>query len=173
MEWFHISGCTEFGQEIRKSALKDPYGNTICGCRMKMETINIAEIERGRSIDITIKDPGQNRIVVLATITNPKIWGCCSEQSVDIFIHSPPVSILDVTTSGKPATIHVEGNIDRKKYCFMVGNLETKPYKIAQVNKHSIEIGANIDIAFICFSAYAIEKMFSASRDPNATGWVA
>ena len=136
---------------------------------MKMESVPCLAAQRGLSIDITIKDPGQNRMVVLATIKNPK--RSCFEQSVDIYIHHPPVSIYDTTTSGESGVIQVEGNITRKKYYFMVEDFETKPCKIAQVNNHSIEIGPNIDIAFICFAAYAIEKIFSVNMywdDPNA-----
>ena len=76
-----------------------------------------------------------------------------------------------MSTNGLPVSIHVEGDIISKKYDFMVGNLNTNPYKIAQVvrkfklihenNSYFIEIGPNVDIAFICFCAYAIDELFN------------
>ena len=115
---------------------------------------------------ITITDQGKTMVV--ATVkgeTNLKV-----ESSANIYIHNPPVSIDDVKTSGLPVAIHVEGNF-KGKYNFMVGNLKSKPCKIAQVvrefngihenNSYFIEIGSNVDIAFICFVAYAIDELFS------------
>ena len=81
------------------------------------------------------------------------------------------MSYDDVTTSGLPVSIHVEGDIVSKKYDFMMGNLNTNPYKIAQVvrkfkmiqenNSYFIEIGPNVDVAFICICAYAVDELFS------------
>ena len=39
--------------------------------------------------------------------------------SADIYFHNPPVSIDDVTTSGVPVAIMVEGDIISKKYDFI------------------------------------------------------
>ena len=96
--------------------------------------------------------------------------------SADIYFHNPPVSIddnkfkYDVTTSGVPVAIMVEGDIIAKKYDFMMGRIRTNPYKIAQVvrkydafyenNSYFINIGPNVDVAFICMSAYAIDELF-------------
>ena len=81
------------------------------------------------------------------------------------------MSLDNVTTSGLPVAIHVEGDIISKKYDFMMGNLQTNPYKIAQVvrkykmfhenNTYFVEIGRNVDIAFISLCAYAIDEIFS------------
>merc|ERR1712020_547424 len=89
------------------------------------------------------------------------------EASADIYIHNPPMSIDDVTTSGLPVSIHVEGDILSKKYDFMMGNLDTNPYKIAQVvrkfqaffenNTYFVEIGPNVDAAFISICAQLLE----------------
>ena len=43
--------------------------------------------------------------------------------------------IDNVTTSGLPVAIHVERDIISKKYDFMMGNLETTPFKIAQAGR--------------------------------------
>ena len=80
--------------------------------------------------------------------------------------------IDDVTTKGLPAFIHVEGQILAKKYDFMMmGDLNTNPYKIAKVvnsswlvSTYQIEIGPNVDAAFISICAYALEKMFRRKR---------
>ena len=84
------------------------------------------------------------------------------------------MSIDDVTTKGLPAFIHVEGQILAKKYDFMMmGDLNTNPYKIAKVTSSSglfeivtylIEIGPNVDAAFISICAYALEKMFRRKK---------
>ena len=91
--------------------------------------------------------------------------------SADIYFHNPPVSIDDVTTNGVPVAIMVEGDIIAKKYDFMMGNINTNPYKIAQVvrkfqaffenNSYFINIGPNVDVAFICMCAYAIDELFN------------
>ena len=73
----------------------------------------------------------------------------------------PPASLEAVTTDGLAPAIHVEGDILRcsvlrqfshdiiavcsKKYDFMMGDLRTNPYKIAQValkrqQKHELKV---------------------------------
>ena len=52
----------------------------------------------------------------------------------------------------------------------MMGDLNTNPYKIAQVvrqfqaffenNTYFLEIGPNVDAAFICICAYAVDELF-------------
>ena len=93
------------------------------------------------------------------------------DASADIYFHKPPVSIDDVTTNGLPVAIYVEGDIVSKKYDFMMGRIRTNPYKIAQVvrkydafyenNSYFINIGPNVDVAFICMCAYAIDELFN------------
>ena len=90
---------------------------------------------------------------------------------------NPPISIDHITTNGLPVAIHVEGDILAKKYDFMMGDLNTNPYKIAQVvrkytgaeivfgqNTYFLEVGPNVDVAFICMCAYAIDELF---KDDN------
>ena len=91
--------------------------------------------------------------------------------TADIYFHNPPMSIDEVTCSGKPVAIYVEGDIIAKKYDFMMGNIISNPYKIAQVvrkfeaffenNSYFINIGPNVDVAFICMCAYAIDELFN------------
>ena len=174
LKWFQVKGNAL--SISSQSMLEDADGNEICGYRKKMLSMHALA-------NITIKDQGKT--MVLATIKRqPKFQGSPIESSADIYIHNPPVSIDDVTTSGVsiddvttsglPVAIHVEGDIMSKKYNFMetfVGNLNTNPCKIAQVvrkfkmihdnNSYFIEIGSNVDIAFICFAAYAIDELFS------------
>ena len=79
--------------------------------------------------------------------------------------------IDEVTCRGKPVSITVEGDIIAKKYDFMMGNIHTNPFKIAQVvrkfqaffenNSYFINVGPNVDVAFICMCAYAIDELFN------------
>ena len=139
---------------------EDMDGNGICGYRKKMLTMHATAY-------ITIKDQGKTMVV--ATVKKQSNFQL--DSSADVYLHNPPVSIDDVTTSGMPVSIHVEGDIMSKKYDFMMGNLNTNPYKIAQVvrkfkmiqenNTYFIEIGPNVDSAFICICAYAVDELFS------------
>merc|ERR1719158_1456379 len=129
--------------------MKDVNGQDICGYRKKLLSMHATAY-------ITIEGP--NGTMVVATVKRQSNFSL--ESSADIYIHNPPMSIDDVTTSGLPVSIHVEGDIISKKYDFMMGNLNTNPYKIAQVvrkfkmiqenNSYFIEIGPNVDVAFIC-----------------------
>ena len=148
-------------------AMEDAEGHEICGYRKELLTLHDTAY-------ITIKDQGNT--MVLATIKKQSNFQF--ESSADIYIHNPPMNIDDVTTNGLPVAIHVEGDIVSKKYDFMMGDLNTNPYKIAQVvrkfkmvhenNTYFLEIGANVDIAFICICAYAIDELFS---DPSHYGY--
>ena len=51
----------------------------------------------------------------------------------DIYLHDPPIYIDNITTNGLPLAIHVEGNVIRKEYNFMMGNTNNNPFKIAPV----------------------------------------
>ena len=143
-----------------KATMKDVNGQDICGYRKKLLSMHA-------TAHIIIEGPSGTMVV--ATIKRQSNFSL--ESSADIYIHNPPMSIDDVTTSGMPVSIHVEGDILSKKYDFMMGNLDTNPYKIAQVvrqfqaffenNTYFVEIGSNVDAAFICICAYAIDELFS------------
>ena len=140
--------------------MEDMDGHEICGYRKKMLSMHATAY-------ITIKE--QDKLMVVATVKKQSNFQL--ESSADVYIHDPPMSYDDVTTSGLPVSIHVEGDIVSKKYDFMMGNLNTNPYKIAQVvrkfkmiqenNSYFIEIGPNVDSAFICICAYAVDELFS------------
>ena len=65
----------------------------------------------------------------------------------------------------------VEGDIISKHYDFMMGNLNINPFKIAQVvrsfqgwaenDTYFLNIGPNVDVAFICICTYAIDELFN------------
>ena len=65
----------------------------------------------------------------------------------------------------------MEGDIISRRYDFMMGDIQTSPFKIAQVvrrwrtwsenDSYFIEIGPNVDVAFICMSACALDELFS------------
>ena len=97
--------------------------------------------------------------------------------SADIYIYDPPVKMTyekPISTDGVPVAIHVEGDIRSKKFDFMMGDpdplRDRRPYKIAQCvrqwgifegnNTYFLEIGPNVDIAFLCICAYALDEMF-------------
>ena len=142
------------------ATMRDVNGQEICGYRKKLLSMYATAY-------ITIEGPSGTMVV--ATVKRQSNFSL--ESSADIYIHNPPMSIDDVTTSGLPVSIHVEGDILVKKYDFMMGNLDSHPYKIAQVvrqfqafyenNTYFVEIGPNVDTAFICICAYAIDELFS------------
>ena len=146
-----------------KATIRDINGQNICGYRKKYLSMHEAAY-------ITIQGPNGTTMVV-ATVKRQSNFSL--EASADIYIHNPPMSIDNVTTSGRPVSIHVEGDILSKKYDFImgIGYLNTKPYKIAQVvrnyraffenDTYFVEIGPNVDTAFICICAYAIDELFS------------
>ena len=83
--------------------------------------------------------------------------------------------IDNVTTDGLPVAIHVDGNPIRKEYEFMMGNMNDNPFKIARVTRklklinaqdsYFIEIGPNVDVAFMSMCTYAIDELFSDNKN--------
>ena len=160
-KWFQIEGSVMSMSD--KATMKDVNGQYICGYRKKHLSMHATAY-------ITIEGP-RGTIVVATVKRRQSDFSLESSASADIYIHNPPMSIDNVTTSGLPVSIHVEGDILSKKYDFMMGNLDTNPYKIAKVvrqfqafsinNTYFVEIGPNVDVAFICICAYAIDELFS------------
>ena len=149
------------------ATMRDVNGQDICGYRRKLLSM------RARSY-ITIEGPSGTMVV--ATVERHIEFSLKrSIPYADIFIHNPPMSIDDVTTSGLPVSIHVFESKFSKTYDFMMGNLDNNPYKIAQVaqiahnqrpqytrdNGYFVEIGSNVDFAFICICAHAINNLVS------------
>ena len=100
----------------------------------------------------------------------------------------PPVLLEDISTEGLSPDILVAGDIISKKYDFMMGDLDNNPYKIAQVeekfllfvhdpitrvqvirkfkmvaenNTYFLNVGPNIDVAFLVMCTFAIDELFS------------
>ena len=98
----------------------------------------------------------------------------------------PPVLLEDISTEGLSPDILVAGDIISKKYDFMMGDLDNNPYKIAQVEEQSpvqdaiiclqvirkfkmvaenniyfLNVGPNIDVAFLVMCTFAIDELFS------------
>merc|ERR1739847_159615 len=129
-KWFQIEGSI---MSMRgKATMKDASGYNICGYRKKLLTMHATAY-------ITIEGPSGTMVV--ATVKRHSNFSL--ESSADIYIHNPPVRIEDVTTSGLPVSIHVEGDI------------------ISENNTYFVEIGPNVDAAFISICAYAIDELFS------------
>ena len=85
-----------------------------------------------------------------------------SKTEADVFLHNPPVSIGNVSTSALPVSIRVQRGNLWKMYNFMIGDLNTNRfcYKIASRNNYSLEIGPNVDVAFMSFCAYVLDDLF-------------
>ena len=121
---------------------------------------------------ITVDD--QSR-ATLAIATIKRQGSGLSISGADIYLHNPPMHIDNVTTNGLPVAIHVEGNRVRKEYDFMMGNMNDNPFKIARVvrklkfinanDSYFIEIGPNVDVAFMSMCTYAIDEIFSENKN--------
>ena len=154
-KWFQIEGSA---MSLRgKRTMQDANGQDICGYEKKLLSMHATAY-------ITINDG----TMVVATIKRKSNFSLVA--TADVYLHNPPMSIDDVTTSGVPVAMTIEGDIRAKKYDFMMGDLNTNPYKIAQVvrkfqaffenNTYFLEIGPNVDTAFICICAYAVDELF-------------
>merc|ERR1719341_1135220 len=121
---------------------------------------------------ITVDVEGGDRPMVVATIKEESAFQL--DSSAHIFIHNPPLNFDDVTTDGLVPTIYVKGDITSKRYNFMMGDLKTSPYKIAEVvrtfkmmmedNSYFLHVGTNVDVAFITMCAFAIDELFSDDK---------
>ena len=139
--------------------MKDINGQEICGYQIKIISLQ-------KTAYITIKDQN-GKTYVIATI-KVKIQ---FDASADIYLHNPPVDIDYVSINGMPVFITVEGHILAKEYDFMMGDLNTNPFKIAQAvrkfkmirekDSFFLEIGPNVDAAFICICSYALDELFT------------
>ena len=79
--------------------------------------------------------PVAGQTLVIATIRDAMKMAC--SKSAQVFLHNPPVSVDNVSTEGLVPFMHVEGDIISKKFDFMMGDLETEPFKIAKVRNFS------------------------------------
>ena len=148
----------------QKRIMEDTEGRAICGFRKKMMSMSGAA-------HITVDDQS-GATLAIATI---KRRGILALSGADIYLHNPPMHIDNVTTNGLPVAIHVEGNGVRREYDFMMGNMNDNPFKIARVvrkfkllnpqNTYFIEIGPNVDIAFMSMCSYAIDELFSENQN--------
>merc|ERR1712212_878660 len=154
-KWFQIQGSA-FSMRGKRT-MQDVHGQDICGYEKKLLSMHA-------TAHITIN----NGTMVIATIKRQSMLSL--EASADVYVHNPPVSIDNATTNGLPVLIHIEGDIRAKKYDFMMGDMNTNPFKIAQVVRHFqaifenntyfLEIGPNVDAAFICICTYAVDELF-------------
>ena len=144
----------------QKRIMEDTEGRAICGFRKKMMSMSGAA-------HITVDDQS-GATLAIATIKR-------QSSGADIYLHNPPMHTDYVTTDGLPVAIHVEGNMVRKEYDFMMGNMNDNPFKIARVNRkfklinaqdsYFIEIGPNVDVAFMSMCTYAIDELFSDNKN--------
>ena len=166
----------------QKRIMQDAEGHVICGFRKKMMSA-AAHITVDDQSEATPPPPLpffkslQSRLpmnLINTPIKNLTTLAIATikrqGQGADIYLHKPPMHIDNVTTNGLPVAIHIDGNVIRKEYDFMMGNMNDNPFKIARVvrkvnlngqESYSIEIGPNVDVAFMSMCTYAIDELFS------------
>ena len=150
----------------QKRIMEDAEGHAICGYRKKMMSMSATAY-------ITIDDQS-GATLAIATIKRQGVF----TSGADIYLHNPPMHIDNIETNGLPVAIHVEGNVIRKEYDFMMGNMNDNPFKIARVvrklkffnaqnrnDSYFIEIGPNVDVAFMSICTYAIDEIFSDNKN--------
>jgi len=154
--WFKINAETL--SLSSKRTMMDAGGSVIAGYRKKLLSMHATAYITGEV---------GGKTLVYATIKKESMMSMTA--SAEIFLHNPPMDIDNVTTDGLSAKIRVEGDFFAKKYDFMMGNRDN-PYKVAQVvrkwqtlfenNSYFVNIGTNMDVAFICMCAMAIDELF-------------
>eukprot|EP00091_Calanus_sinicus_P014905 TRINITY_DN3267_c0_g1_i4.p1 TRINITY_DN3267_c0_g1~~TRINITY_DN3267_c0_g1_i4.p1 ORF type:complete len:135 (+),score=21.76 TRINITY_DN3267_c0_g1_i4:482-886(+) len=114
------------------------------------------------------------KTVVYATVKDTKsILSCsCRPCRPEVFIHDPPMDIDHVTTDGLTPTFWVDK--PGKDYVFMMGNR-----RVAQIMRkwmtekaknegYFVEIGPNMDVAFMCMCAMAIDQLYMKVQASSA-----
>ena len=156
-KWFNISGSASSMRVIETIERKE-----ICGYQR-------TSLSKYATAYITVKDQTETAMVI-ATIKRKS--NSSLESSADIYLHDPAMNIDNVTTTGLPVDIYVEGDMISKNYDLMMGNGNTGWFKIAKAarkwknkltykDSYFLEIGQNVDVAFICMCALAIDELFS------------
>jgi len=158
--WFKINAST-FSMSGKRTMM-DSEGVEIAGYRKKLLSMHATAYITGES---------GGKTMVYATVKKESMMSLVS--SAEIFIHNPPMDIDNVTTDGVAPQIRVEGDFMAKKYDFMMGDRDN-PYKVAQVvrkwlttyehTSYFVNIGTNMDIAFVCMCAMAIDEIFCEQR---------
>jgi len=170
-KWFDINApmLSSFGPTIR--ILSDNFGQEVCQYQMKTFTMH-------GTAYVTVQTPSGRWCV--ATIKRQGGQGLFANNcNADIFIHNPMQALENLaSTDGVTPTIHVGGDFMAKNYDFMknvgiINGNQVQLIKIAQVvrqwgptttnypNTYFLRIGPNVDIAFICICAYALDELFS------------
>ena len=146
--------------------LTDPFGQEIGQYQVRSITVHAAA-------HITVQT-STGRWCVATVRKTPRGFGV---GNADIFIHNPmqPVENL-ASTDGIQPNIQVHGNFRTKDSSFMkvmgiINGNQLQLCKIAQLerdsnhpNTYCLRIGTNVDVAFICMCAYALDELFPESR---------
>ena len=130
----------------QKRIMEDAEGRAICGFRKKMMSMSGAA-------HITVDDQ-RGATLAIATIKRQGIL-----SGADIYLHNPPMHIDNVTTDGLPVAIHVDGNP------FKIARVTRKLKLINAQDSYFIEIGPNVDVAFMSMCTYAIDELFSENQN--------
>ena len=158
--WFKINAET-FSMS-NKRTMMDTEGREIAGYRKKLLSLHATAYITGES---------GGKTLVFATVKKESMMSFVA--SAEVFIHDPPMDIDNVTTDGLVPKIMVKGDFLAKKYDFMMGSRDS-PYKVAQVvrkwlttfenNCYFVNIGTNMDIAFVCMCTMAIDELFCEQK---------
>jgi len=136
----------------------------------------------GKRAHITVKNNGlwskksEGKVLAVATLDHG------SEQAgnnCQIYIHSPPISVDEFNINNMKPDIIVEGDVMLKEYQFIVEEREGKLLKIgravhdlSELNSEEndpeslstgvyyLQVGRNIDLAFLVLCAHAMDMMF-------------
>jgi len=156
----------------------DTKGKTIASCRKE-------RFGPGKMANIIVKNgwtkKGEGHAMTAATLYHGSNK---SGNSCQIFIHNPPIPVTEFNVSSKLPDLVVEGDVMLKEYNFMVDNKIDKPVKIGKAvhelseitqekikingvdpdmmnhNDYFLQIGKNIDIAFLVLCSHAMDLMF-------------
>ena len=149
--WFKMKS-----QKKGKRTLMNSKGVEIAGYKKKSTSLHSTAYITGEV---------GGKTVVYATVKHGSYLKTFGPR-VDVYIHKPPVDIYAVTTDGLTPEIKAKGDFDNKNYNFMMGS-----QKLAEVlpewmntkenNSYFVNIGRNVDIAFVCMCAMAIDEITS------------
>jgi len=137
---------------------------------------------QGKRAYITVKKEGlwskkaEGKVWAVATLNQPpgRSGNCCQ-----IFLHNPPILTEEFDPDSMKPSLTVEGDVMLKEYDLLAGENEEQTIKIGRAlhdmselndvkmnvavdrgNVYYLQVGRNIDLAFIVLCAHAMDQMF-------------
>jgi len=136
----------------------------------------------GKRASLTVKNNGiwakksEGKVLCLATVDKPPNMpgNCCN-----IYIHDPPIFAEDFDPNFKSPGLTIEGDVMLKEFDFMLKTDMGEVIKVAKVvheladlqektesvsvlppSAYFLQVGRNIDMAFIVLATHAMDQMF-------------